>query len=298
MHVTMKAVDVLRRLLPRRLRNFSRAPLGTVQTFGAMFAGFAGVSTRVNVTPDWAVRCHPASADYFRYVARDEETQREIASFLSQARDRMVVVDIGAHYGLMTLAALRCDGATVYSVEPSNLPRRVLAQNVRLAKAEDRVTILDCAIGPKDGELEMLTTGANALHFVVAAIESRPDSIRVPQMTLSSLFGRMKQPPTHLKMDIEGFELEALAGGEDALGMHRPLLFLELHASILRGRQKDPESVLNTLRGCGYRQFVDVFGREVTPESVRTADTIRMVCSPSSASPRGREPVPPPKSLT
>ena len=102
----------------------------------------------------------------------------------------MVFVDVGAHFGIFTLAALRFGGpgALVYAIEPSRIPLRVLRQNVRLAQGTGQVRILEVAIGRSDGELAMLTAGAHGWHFLVAADGPRGDVTMVPQWTLGTLF--------------------------------------------------------------------------------------------------------------
>ncbi len=72
----------------------------------------------------------------------------------------------------------------------------------------------------------MLTVDAHGWHFLVAADGPRHDATSVPQQTLGTLFSGMARPPTHLKMDIEGFEAEAIEVRVEALRIHRPLLFL------------------------------------------------------------------------
>jgi hypothetical protein len=88
----------------------------------------------------------------------------------------------------------------------------------------------------------------------------------------------MPGPPTHLKIDIEGFEVEAIEGGLRALKVHRPLLFLELHTKILRRRGHHPERLLATLQECGYRRF-ELGGAPASFGDIVADDVARIVCS-------------------
>jgi FkbM family methyltransferase len=229
---------------------------------------------------DWDVVCHPESHDAFKIANEVPEVREELDGFVGRCAPGMVFVDVGAHFGLFTLAALRFGGpsASVYAIEPAKVPLRILRENVRLAGASGQVQILEVAIGATNGELPMLTVGAHGWHFLVAAEGPRSDATTIPQQTLGALFSRMDRPPTHLKMDIEGFEAEAIEGGLDALQRHRPLLFLELHADILRQRGHDPEGLLGRLTDCGYRRF-EVGGREETTRAIAATHLSRIICT-------------------
>src|SRR6478735_8893321 len=84
--------------------------------------------------------------------------------------------------------------------------------------------------------------------------------------------------PTHIKMDIEGFEDEAIAGGLDCLRKYRPILFLELHGRFLRARGIDPAQVLRRLRDSGYARTLKD-GADVPEQALRACDfECRIVC--------------------
>ncbi len=276
----MNMTNWVRAVVPRPVRNFLRAPSAAMRWLNNDLRTALGGSRRTRIRPDWEIDCHPESGAAFEILKAIPETRDELDGFVSRCSPGMVLVDVGAHFGIFTLAALHYGGpnALVYAVEPSKVPLRVLRENVRLANANGRVTILDIAVGRSDGELAMLTTGAHGGHFLVASDPSRSDATRVKQCSLSTLFSRLPRPPTHLKIDIEGFEAEVIEGGIDALRSYRPLLFLELHAAMLRARGHDPERVLSQLAGCGYARF-EVDRRLESPHEIVTRDIARIVCS-------------------
>jgi FkbM family methyltransferase len=220
--------------------------------------------------PGWEIACHPESLTVFERLRSLPEQCRELDGFIGHCTPGMSFVDIGAHYGLFTLAALHYGDpeARVYGVEPSQVPFRVLKENVRLSGAESRVELFNMAIGQTDGG-----------YFLIASDRDRPDVTRVPQWTLGRLFSTIGRAPTHLKIDIEGFEAEAIEGSLEALRKHRPLLFLEVHVGMLRARKRDPEHVLAMLRECGYARF-ELDGVTVTPEEIVRHDIAHIICTP------------------
>jgi FkbM family methyltransferase len=131
-----------------------------------------------------------------------------------------LVFDVGAHVG-DRIAAFRKLGARVIAVEPQPAVIKVL----RLLYGRDgAVTIEPRAIGRGDGTLTLTLNLANPTvstaspSFMQAAagapgwegqVWSR--TIRVPVTTLDALIAR-HGAPVFIKIDVEGFEAEALAG--------------------------------------------------------------------------------------
>jgi len=166
----------------------------------------------------------------------------------------MRLLDVGAHWGIFTLAALRYGGSDVRAVcvEPSSDAARVLRRNLSLNGVAEQVNVVEFAAGSAPGHLQMLTTGAGGADYLVVPPEDRPDSITVPQTDVTSLCRSLGFVPTHVKMDIEGFEEEGLIGARELLQRCRPVLFLELHGDLIRRRGRDPRTVLRILRETGY----------------------------------------------
>ncbi len=271
-----------RRAVPRAVRNIIRHPrLAAQAVWDEMHYTLTG-TLNCRVTSDWIVRVHPRTASTFRITANDPEFRDELFGFLAQCRPGMVLLDVGSHYGMFTLAALHAGGPTarVWAVEPSRVCQRLLRLNARSNGVGDRVTIVAKAIGAVDGDLPMLTTGAGGYDFLVAADETRPDSTRVAMTTLPSLAAKISVPITHLKIDIEGFESEAIAGGLDYLQKNRPALFLELHGDILRARGKDPIALLTDLADCGYTR-IEHRGHAITASAAAQMPLARLVCLPT-----------------
>jgi FkbM family methyltransferase len=267
------------RLVPRPVRLALRDPTATLQF--AWYECQFRLGRVVTLTPveGWTLRCHPASRAFFA-SARDVPGY-EIADFRRWARPGMRLVDVGAHMGFYTLAALHFGGETsrVLAVEPSPAARRILMMNLALACATSRVTVVPVALGASGGALPFLTTGARACWQLVPAGGARPDATFVPTLTLDDLLARTGFAPTHLKIDVEGCEGEVLAGARTTLRVHRPILFLELHGALLRAGGRDPETVLASLAAHGYDRL-EFQGRPVGPREVAGMWVARLVCPP------------------
>ena len=83
--------------------------------------------------------------------------------------------------------------------------------------------------------------------------------------------------PTHLKIDVEGFEAAALRGGGAALTADdRPVVFLELHVQMVRDRGDDPAEALDILARDGYEELT-LNGVPATHEQLLQSPITRLV---------------------
>jgi FkbM family methyltransferase len=131
-----------------------------------------------------------------------------------------LVFDIGSHVG-DRIAAFRRLGARVIACEPN--PSLVPTLR-RLYGHDDKVTLEPVAVGASPGEIEMRintdnpTVSTASADFVKASQgaagwegQNWDRSVTVPITTLDALIARHGLP-AFIKIDVEGFEAEALAG--------------------------------------------------------------------------------------
>jgi FkbM family methyltransferase len=272
--------NLVRRVFPRPLRNLMRRPGYTARWLGSELRYRLGQQPVYQVREDWQVRCHPISSATFVAHRDNDDVRQELAAFVAHCTPGMVLLDIGAHFGAFTLAALHFGGpeARVIAVEPSAEARRVLKANLELAGALDRVQTICAAVGSADGKIPMLSTGPIAEHFMVCADASRPDAVFIPCHTIATFVDQAKLVPTHIKIDVEGAEYEAIQGGREILRQHSPVVFLELHSMLLRRQGQRPEEVLDLLADCGYTHL-EWRGRPISPAEAVTIDIGRFVCT-------------------
>ena len=131
-----------------------------------------------------------------------------------------LVFDIGAHVG-DRIAAFRRLEARVVAVEP----QPALVRTLKLLYGRDpHVTIEAAAVGASAGSIDLNlnmenpTVATASLDFIEAAADAPgwtdqtwTKSLRVPLTTLDALVAR-HGTPAFIKIDVEGFEAEVLAG--------------------------------------------------------------------------------------
>jgi FkbM family methyltransferase len=147
-------------------------------------------------------------------------------------------IDGGAHVGGYTRELARIVGVNghVFSIEP--IPELASYLKKAVANTNLPVTVIEAALGSKKGiaalsipiEENVPNRGAAT---ILPVLEGKPArTIPVNTITLDSLLPLIFQSVSFLKLDIEGAELDALAGAAELLTAHRPILLLELNASV------------------------------------------------------------------
>ena len=252
----------LRLLMPRHLRNSLRRPLVTLQRMSSKWNWLRGKTIEVAVLSEWKLRCHQICGTEFGVFQTDPMQAMEMRCFVRFATPAMQLIDVGTHWGIFTLAALHFGGqqARVMGIEASDDVVKVYRDNLVINHVSERVIVINAACGQGDGKLKMLTTGAGGADYFVVPAEERSDTIDVSQVSIDSMVASHSFKPTHLKIDVEGFEEEVLRGAVKTLQESRPIIFLELHGPMIRNRRMRPEAVLEQLLDYGYTNWQNLDG--------------------------------------
>lgn len=121
------------------------------------------------------------------------------------AHDFRTVIDVGANRGQFALfAAHRFPRALIYSIEP--LPEAAAAVSRLLGK---RVRVFERAAGAHEGRATLHVTRKADGSTLLPVKFFDPLDVRVS--TLDSVIASVERPAL-LKMDVQGYELEALRG--------------------------------------------------------------------------------------
>jgi FkbM family methyltransferase len=192
------------------------------------------------------------------WIGSYEQTKQKALQRELKAGD--VVYDIGANVGFYSLLASVLVGETgrVYSFEPSPVNVEILRKHLRINRVAN-CTVIDAAVGSVDG---------------VSAFEASEDrhkghlvetgGLQVRVLTLDRLISETgMRPPSLMKIDIEGAELDCLRGASHVIQKFRPVIFLATHGPGVH------QSCLDALRGWNYRlSSLDARPLEATDELV------------------------------
>ena len=162
------------------------------------------------------VQSRPRSITSFRIVSRLRELVAEFGT----------IIDGGANVGQFARAAHNAyPNATILSFEPLPDLARTLAANLRdvathevfeaaLGSVEGRVMLHRASNGQSSSILPLLNTGKEGLEGI-----REVEQVAVQVVTLDGMLrDRPLTPPVLLKLDLQGYELEALKGAKQLLG--------------------------------------------------------------------------------
>jgi FkbM family methyltransferase len=152
-----------------------------------------------------------------------------------------VCVDAGAHFGYFTLLLARLSGpeGRVYSFEAEGENARILRENVRANRLEDRITVERAAVAAREGEIELhAASKASEEWSVMESFAHREGKApaggpaeRTPALRLDRYLADVPRLEV-IKMDIEGAEAEVLPGISSFLESRRPAIVLEFHRDV------------------------------------------------------------------
>lgn len=186
------------------------------------FAGGSRLLTRTGMT----------GATVNHYVGLYEF--EDMAFVLHALRPEDTFVDVGANVGSYTILAGAGVGASGLALEPVPSTFRHLRDNVNLNALYDRVTCLNVGVGKEEGLLQF-TASQDAVNHVVTEREAgeHVETVEVPVHRLDDLAAGLA--PLLVKVDVEGWETEVIAGADGLLSGAAPMaVIMELNGSGAR----------------------------------------------------------------
>jgi len=148
--------------------------------------------------------------------------ERDLLENLARhVRPGETIVDVGANIGNHTAFFLAVIGAKVIAVEPQKKVFAALERTVALTGLADRATLYNKALGAAEGAASVSRTMANNIG---ATQVSAAAGGAIEMTTLDAI---CSEPVHCIKIDVEGQELEVLAGGRTTIDRDRPLLYIE-----------------------------------------------------------------------
>ncbi|WP_051212205.1 FkbM family methyltransferase [Rubritepida flocculans] len=199
---------------------------------------------------EWRV-AGAAGDSFFEHAEHHAEGMAALAAVAAAAvPEEGVILDVGANIGLSVLAlAPLVPRGRIIAVEPGPRTAAALAETVALNGLGARVACAALALSDVPGEALFHdaehSAGAHLMDPATLDAASLP-TLRVPVTTLDALVAEHGLARLDfVKIDVEGFESEVLAGGAASLARHRPLVFAEFNAWVLQcNRNANPRATL------------------------------------------------------
>lgn len=151
------------------------------------------------------------------------------------------ILDCGAHTGHVACAMAAIGGPNTKIICFDPFP-----QNNYLTDLNRRLNHFNIEVaGAGVGRETKSTLASNAYQLTV-----KQDHVPCKEYPLVALDDYYSTKPTYLKIDVEGFELEALLGAQKILRDLRPRVFIELHPQFFG------------MTGASYRKIYEAFPKD------------------------------------
>ncbi len=162
----------------------------------------------------------------------------DMSFLLHFLRQEDVFVDVGANVGSYTVLASGHVGAKSLAFEPVRTTYERLMNNITINHIDDKVEAYNMGIGARKDVLRF-TANLDSVNHV--AIEGEDEAIFEVQVnSLDDMLGA--QCPSLIKIDVEGFETEVIAGASALLARHDlKAIIIELNGSGKRYGYKDDD---------------------------------------------------------
>lgn len=212
----------------------------------------------------------PEASVYLRLLKKRLQGDLTLRIMDQLVRPSDIVIDVGAYRGVYTLklANLVGRGGTVWAVEPLPDNRQALMRmwgERRPWRRRPNVHVLPYGVTDTaaTGQLHLPVVDGRtvASHASLGQLDVEHQTIEVDLRRLDELIPEMTKAVAFIKMDVEGFEHEALLGAERLLTNDQPNVFVEIEQ---RHRQRPVEETFDLLRGWGYEGYF-VLGSHLRP---------------------------------
>jgi FkbM family methyltransferase len=191
-----------------------------------------------------------------------------LAHFL---RSSDAFLDVGANVGMYAVWVAGVTGATVTAFEPVPATHVKLIKNIRLNDLEALVTPHRLAVGEARGSVVITANEGGLDHVVSSSSASSEKTVEVPVAALDDF--SLDTLPAAMKVDVEGFEMQALKGASRLLAQPTlKAIVIELQDWTLRNFGTTESEVRDFLGSHGFEPHVyDPETRQLTPAREKTA---------------------------
>lgn len=162
-----------------------------------------------------------------------EPSQREL--FISLVNKNDVVFDVGSQIGFYSVLAAKLE-AKVFSFDIDKESLVVAKKNANKNNVSDSIDFINKAVGSGSSKANIKNFNKESFSHTIS---------------LDEFCSKKSIWPDFVKMDIEGYELEALSNASKLL-KKKPIIMLALHPPFIKNLNQEPEDLFNLLFKYNY----------------------------------------------
>jgi FkbM family methyltransferase len=201
--------------------------------------------------------CVPRALDQitpYILLEQDDWFEDEIRFVRRWLQPGMSAVDVGANYGVYTIAAATAVGRTgrVWAFEPTPRCADYLERTIELNGCT-QVILRREAVSDRGGTVAFSLTAQPELNAIAAPGAAGQDVVTVQAVTLDEMARIYDwRDVDFVKLDVEGHEIQAIHGAAAFFASNSPLVMLEVKAKSL---ERIDLAALELLSGMGYELY-------------------------------------------
>jgi FkbM family methyltransferase len=206
--------------------------------------------------------------DVIHEIRGENPEYRVMQSLLSPGA---TFVDVGANFGTFSLLASRIVGTAgkVIAIEPQERLASLIEESAGLSGAAN-IQVHRVACGSSNGEKDLLIPeddSGRAGFFAGFSGQRKHASQRVPVTTLDWILRDVPRTgPCLIKIDVEGSEMDVLAGALRSIEELKPAIIIELNPWSAAAAGRTTHDVLERLVSLGYNRFSESSSYPLTGE--------------------------------
>jgi FkbM family methyltransferase len=187
----------------------------------------------------------------------------EMAFALHFLRKDDLFVDIGANVGVFTVLAGSAIGTRCISVEPGDKAYNHLLDNVTINQLSDRVQAIKVCASDDDSSCYFVNSHESTLSHIASTAEQNNTS-NVATKRIDTILA--EDVPVFMKIDVEGYEKQALMGAVNTLkSTDLKVILIEVGEHSWR-YNIDPAEIHKLLSDSGFRPYrYNPFARTIDP---------------------------------
>ncbi|MEQ9372271.1 MAG: FkbM family methyltransferase [Coleofasciculus chthonoplastes F3-SA18-01] len=255
--------------------NYSIAAEINKRKFKALNQGLT--KNQIVISEGILLNIHPDDYFTFRYFTDlDAEMVQEMQSFIEVTQEKTCLLDIGSAQGIFSLVFTSRPNTVAFAIEPYYQAYEKICYHQKINPHSD-IRPFQLAMGASDGKLNM---GYEAGHLVAVPTSnlSIEEATSVDMVTVDSFVLEHNIVPDVIKIDIEGFELEALKGAVGSLSQYSPIIFLEVHPKHLLENNQNAIYLIDFINQLNYTIYDLRLQQIKNPSSYFKNRVQRIIC--------------------
>jgi FkbM family methyltransferase len=204
----------------------------------------------------------------------------------------LTVYDVGSFEGLLALF-FASKAKQVICYEPNSRNHARLLDNIELNGFKN-VTVRKTGVGETVQQIDLIWNpampgGASAESATAEHLHNTVAGAQVETIPVTTLDRDVEEnrlaPPDLIKIDIEGWELQALRGATSLLRQFGPAIYLEMHGETMAEKKRKVADIVRFLEEKGYSRIEHVeTGQLVTSSNSQIAVEGHLYCPRLSGS--------------